>query len=251
MTVRAVQRLVEAELVLYDALVSEGALAWARQARRVCVGKRAGRPGVEQEVINRMLVRAARAGQRVVRLKCGDPFVLGRGGEELLALAEAGIGCEVVPGVSSALAAPALSGIPLTHRGLASGFVVVSGHAAESYRPLLDRLPPGGLTLLVLMGLANRAPIAGQLLRAGWDPATPSAILVAASTPASFTWSGPLEHLGAVAVPAPWSELPGILVVGSVAALPEVAELARARHLSSIERTAQPRAAPASLADPA
>jgi uroporphyrin-III C-methyltransferase/precorrin-2 dehydrogenase/sirohydrochlorin ferrochelatase len=238
MTVRAVQRLTEAELVLYDALVSEGALAWARQARRVCVGKRAGRPGVEQEVINRMLIRAARAGQRVVRLKCGDPFVLGRGGEELLALAEAGVTCEVVPGVSSALAAPALAGIPLTHRGLASGFVLVSGHAPESYGPLLDRLPPDGLTLVVLMGLANRGPIASQLLQNGWDPSMPSAILVAASTPASFTWSGPLEHLGAAAVPTPWAELPGILVVGSVAAIPEVAELAQARHASSTERAA-------------
>ncbi len=146
LTVKAVRRLEEADLVLYDALVSGEALRHARRAHCFFVGKRAGRPSVKQETIHRMMVTAAaRAGKRVVRLKAGDPFVFGRGGEEALALAEDGVPHEVIPGISSALAAPALAGIPVTHRGLAAGFTVVSGHAEEAYRP-------------VALGAAARAP---------------------------------------------------------------------------------------------
>ena len=136
LTRRAAQRLAEADLVLYDALVDRAALDLAPSAQRIFVGKRAGRPAVTQEFIIRLLIRAARRGRRVVRLKGGDPFVFGRGGEEALALSAAGLPFEVVPGVSSAVAAPALAGIPVTHRGMASGFVVVSGHAEEAYRPI-------------------------------------------------------------------------------------------------------------------
>ena len=103
-------------------------------ARRFFVGKRAGRAAIRQDAINRLMIREARRGQRIVRLKCGDPFVFGRGGEEALALAAAGIPCEIVPGISSAIAAPLLAGIPVTHRGLASAFVVVSGHAEIGVR---------------------------------------------------------------------------------------------------------------------
>src|SRR5262245_41109053 len=140
LTVKAARRLAEADLVLYDALIAEDALDLAPGAQRVPVGKRAGRSSVEQEGINTLMVRAARRGQRVVRLKCGDPFVLGRGGEEALALARAGIPFEVIPGLTTAVAAPALSGIPVTHRGLASGLAVVSGHAESAYRPILESL---------------------------------------------------------------------------------------------------------------
>ena len=127
---------------------------------------------MRQETIERLLVRAARRGDRVVRLKAGDPFVFGRGGEEAIALAEAGVPHEVIPGISAALAAPALAGIPVTHRGLAAGFTVVSGHAEEAYRPLITAIRPGSSTLVVLMGIGTRARLSELLLQAGWDPAT-------------------------------------------------------------------------------
>src|SRR5262249_22122171 len=145
LTRRAAELLARAEVVFYDGLVAPEVVALASRARRFSVAKRAasvrnGEDVLAQEAIHRLLVRTARRGLRVVRLKGGDPFVLGRGGEEALALAAAGVPCEVVPGVSSALAAPALAGIPVTHRGLASGFVVVSGHEERAWRSLLSAL---------------------------------------------------------------------------------------------------------------
>ena len=133
LTVRGARRLAEADLVLYDALCAQDARRLAPEARWFYVGKRAGRESISQEAINRLLVRAAQRGLCVVRLKAGDPFVLGRGGEEALALTEAGIPFEVIPGLSSAIAGPALAGIPLTHRGLAAAFLVVSGHSESAY----------------------------------------------------------------------------------------------------------------------
>lgn len=216
LTRKALRALRRADLVLHDALVPPSLLALAPRAQRFFVGKRAGRPGIAQETINRLLVAAARAGRRVVRLKAGDPFVLGRGGEEALALAGAGLPFEIVPGVSSALAAPALAGIPVTHRGLASGFAVVSGHDAAAWEPVVDALPPNALTLVVLMGLGSRENLARRLIERGWPPATPAAALLAASTPEAFTWVGALSELGGVALP---EGVPGTLVVGRVAAL--------------------------------
>jgi len=215
LTVKAVQRLEEADLVLYDALVSGEALRHARHAHCFFVGKRAGRPSVKQETIHRILVQAARAGRRVVRLKAGDPFVFGRGGEEVLALAEAGIPHEVVPGISSALAAPALAGIPLTHRGLATGFTVVSGHTEEAYRPILSALPPGSSTLVVLMGLGTRARLVELLLEVGWPAETPTAAVLGASTPGARVWAGTLGQLPGA--PLEETQAPGTLVVGPVA----------------------------------
>src|SRR5258706_1467217 len=138
LTLRALKRLQEADLVLDDALVQGQLLALAPQAKRFFVGKRAGRHSIEQADINRLMIKAAKGGRRVVRLKCGDPFVLGRGGQEALALEAAGVAYEIVPGVSSAIAAPALAGIPVTHRGVASGFAVVAGHAESVFGPILD-----------------------------------------------------------------------------------------------------------------
>jgi len=161
------------------------------------------------------MIRAARRGKRVVRSKCGDPFLLGRGGEEALALAAAGIPFEVVPGISSALAAPALAGIPVTHRGLASGFAVVSGHAEETYGPILASIAPNSLTLVVLMGLSTRAALAGFLLARGWPASTPAAIVLGASTADSYLWTGVLEDLGCAPIPEE-SDAPGTLVIGEV-----------------------------------
>jgi uroporphyrin-III C-methyltransferase/precorrin-2 dehydrogenase/sirohydrochlorin ferrochelatase len=219
LTRRAAQRLAQADVVLYDALLDAEVLRLAPRAHCFHVGKRAGKPSVSQRAIERLLVRAARSGKRVVRLKCGDPFVFGRGGEEALALAAAGVPFEVVPGVSSAIAAPALAGIPVTHRGLAGGFAVVTGHAESSYGPLLDAMPPERLTLVVLMGIAERAGIAQRLLARGWSAATPAAMLLGAASAESFTWRGTLAELGEASIPAERAHLPGTLVVGAVAGL--------------------------------
>ena len=216
LTLRALRRLREADLVLNDALVQTDLLELAPKAQRFYVGKRAGRHSIDQEGIHRLMVRAARRGQRVVRLKCGDPFVLGRGGEEALALEDAGVAYEVVPGLSSAIAAPALAGIPVTHRGLASGFAVVSGHAESAYGPIVDGIAPGTLTLVVLMGVRTRGEIAARLIARGWPASTPAAIVHGASHPGSFTWLGDLATIGDAAFE---TELPGVLVIGEVVSL--------------------------------
>jgi len=221
LTRRGARVLAEADLVLYDALVSPEALALAPNAQRFCVGKRAGRPSLHQETIHGLIIRAARRGKRVVRLKGGDPFVFGRGGEEALALAAAGVPFEVVPGVSSALAAPALSGIPLTHRGLASALLVVSGHDEAAWKPVLAPLAPGSATIVVLMGLASRGRVATELLARGWPARTPSAVLWAAATPSAQRWLGVLERLGE-ATPPEATDAPATLVIGAVVALANV-----------------------------
>ena len=221
LTRRAAQRLAEADLVLYDALVDTAVLELAGKAQRFYVGKRAGRHHVTQDQIPRILIRAARRGQRVVRLKGGDPFVFGRGGEEALALAKAGIAFEVVPGISSSVAAPALAGIPVTHRGMSTGFVVVSGHAHEAWQPALDSLAPGAVTVVVLMGLAHRGAIAVRLLARGWNAQTPAAIVWAASRAEGSTWRGTLSDLAAAAPSTESADSPGTIVVGAVVSLAE------------------------------
>jgi uroporphyrin-III C-methyltransferase/precorrin-2 dehydrogenase/sirohydrochlorin ferrochelatase len=228
LTRKAARRLAEADLVLYDALVAPETLALAARAQRFYVGKRCKRHAMSQETIHRLMVRAARRGQRVVRLKGGDPFVFGRGGEEALALQAAGVPFEVVPGVSSAVAAPALAGIPVTHRGVSASFTVVSGHDQAAWRPVVDGLPPRASTLVVLMGLGHRGEIAEALLARGWPARTPCAVLLAASTPDAHVWTGALEELGTAPVPSAAADAPGTLVVGDVVAIREalVAEAA-------------------------
>jgi uroporphyrin-III C-methyltransferase/precorrin-2 dehydrogenase/sirohydrochlorin ferrochelatase len=216
LTLRAADRLRRADLVLYDALTPDDLLELAPSAKRFYVGKRAGRHSIEQEGIHRLMVRAARRGRRVVRLKCGDPFVLGRGGEEALALEQAGVAYEIVPGVSSAIAAPALAGIPVTHRGLANGFAVISGHAASAYGPVVDSIAPGSLTLVVLMGLRTRAEIAMRLLAHGWRADTPAAIVLGASQPGERRWVGTLRTLRDAEIDG---ELAGVIVIGDVVGL--------------------------------
>jgi uroporphyrin-III C-methyltransferase/precorrin-2 dehydrogenase/sirohydrochlorin ferrochelatase len=218
-TRRAARLLAEADLVLYDALVSPEVLALAPRAQRFSVGKRAGRASFRQEAIHSLMIRAARRGKRVVRLKGGDPFVFGRGGEEVLALRAAGVRYEVVPGISSAVAAPALAEIPVTHRGLASAFTVVSGHAEEAWRPVLTGLPANGLTLVVLMGRDARAAVAAFLIERGWKGSTPAALLLAAGTPEAHAWTGTLAELGRASVPRTLADAPGTIVIGEVVTL--------------------------------
>jgi uroporphyrin-III C-methyltransferase len=218
LTRKAMMRLAEADLVLYDALVDPEALELAPLAQRVFVGKRAGRPAVRQELINWLMVRAARRGRRVVRLKGGDPFVFGRGGEEALALAAAGVPFEVVPGVSSAVAAGALAGIPVTHRGLSTGFVVVSGHAEEAYRPVLESLAPASATVVVMMGLGRITSIAELLIERGWNALTPAAVIFGASTRSEAVWTLTLRELQR-GVELPDEGQPGTVIVGDVVRL--------------------------------
>ena len=215
LTRRAARRLAQADVVLYDALVNPDVLTLAGSAQRIFVGKRAGRPQVPQVFINRLLIRAARRGRKVVRLKGGDPFVFGRGGEEALALVAAGVPFEVVPGVSSAIAAPALAGIPVTHRGAATGFVVVSGHATAAYAPILSSLAPQSATVIVMMGLGSSAAIAALLIERGWTPSTPAAVVFGAATPDADVWIGTLAELPH-GVAGRGTDAPGTIVVGDV-----------------------------------
>ena len=233
LTLRAAERLRAADLVLYDALVEPAALGHAPRARRFFVGKRAGHKAIAQTTIERLMIRAARRGWRVVRLKCGDPFVLGRGGEEALALAAAGVPFEIVPGVSSATAAPALAGIPVTHRGFASAFVVVSGHDERAYGPVLDSLLPHSATVVVLMGVAHRGAIVKRLIGRGWDAGTPAALLLGASTERAATLAGTLAELYTAPIPEEAADLPGTLVIGQVVSL----------HAALCEKPAEPREA--------
>src|SRR5688500_8127195 len=171
-TVRGLRRVREADLVLYDALIDANALRRLTNARCFCVGKRAGRASVRQETINRLMIRAAREGKRVVRLKGGDPFVFGRGAEEARALALAGVPCEVVPGVTTAVAAAELAGIPVTHRGVASGFLVLSGRTGEPFDEtpfdeILRGVQPGSVTLVIMMGLGCRDEMRVSLIAHG------------------------------------------------------------------------------------
>jgi uroporphyrin-III C-methyltransferase / precorrin-2 dehydrogenase / sirohydrochlorin ferrochelatase len=215
LTRKAVRCLAEADIVFYDALVDVAVLDLAPAAQRVFVGKRAGRPAIRQELIHRLMVRAARSGKRVVRLKGGDPFVFGRGGEEALALASAGVSFEIVPGISSAVAAAGLANIPVTHRGTASAFVVVSGHAEDAYRPVLASLPSSGVTVVVMMGLGRIEAIAALLLERGWTQSTPAAVLFGASTPESEVWTYTLGELARGLDPLE-QDAPGTVVIGDV-----------------------------------
>jgi uroporphyrin-III C-methyltransferase/precorrin-2 dehydrogenase/sirohydrochlorin ferrochelatase len=220
LTRAAVARLRRADLILFDALVSPGILSLARRARRFPVGKRAGRPSMRQETIHALMIRAARRGDRVVRLKGGDPFVFGRGGEEALALRAANVPFEVVPGVSSAIAAPALANIPVTHRGIASAFTVIAGHAASSYEPVLDAISPGAITLVFLMSLGQQRGIARALIARGWRSTTPAAIVLAASRDDAEEWTGTIASLAA-GHGMQDAERPGMIVVGEVVSVRE------------------------------
>lgn len=211
-TVRAAQRIADADVIFYDALTDADALVGRTRARCFSVGKRAGKRGVHQDAIHELLIRNARKGLRVVRLKSGDPFVFGRGGEEALALAAAGVPFEMVPGVSSAIAGPGLAGIPVTHRGLSSGVLVVSAHKPDVLPSILSGVRPNQLTVVVLMGLARRQTVVSSLLEAGWGRTVPAAIVSGAGTVAQTVWTGQLGDLPAVAC----SELPGVIVVGDV-----------------------------------
>jgi uroporphyrin-III C-methyltransferase len=227
-TVRGARALAEADVVVYDRLVAPALLELAPAgAERIYVGKEPGRAAVPQPEIERLLVDRALDGATVVRLKGGDPFVFGRGGEEMAACAAAGVSCEVVPGVSSAVAAPAAAGIPVTHRGVARSFAVVTGSTAHDDEVDLSRVA-GADTLVVLMAAGRLAQTCANLIAAGRSGDEPAAIVQWAWTPEQRSVAGTLADLPILAEAASIGP-PATLVVGEVAALPQELELLRDR----------------------
>ncbi|WP_052668036.1 uroporphyrinogen-III C-methyltransferase [Nitriliruptor alkaliphilus] len=225
LTLRAAQVLSTCDVVAYDRLAPAEALALVPDhADLIDVGRRYGDPGVGRDEVDTLLRERAAAGHAVVRLKGGDPFVFGRGGEEAAACAAEGIPVEVVPGVTSAVAVPGAAGIPVTHRGVATGFAVVTvhedptKHAAQIDHQALAAFPG---TLVFLMGLRRVAPVCEQLIAHGRDPGTPAAVVSAGTTPRQRTVRATLATL-ADAVAAADLQPPAIIVVGDVAALPDL-----------------------------
>ena len=223
-TVKGLRRLQRAEVVVYDRLVDRRILGRAGMgAELVYVGKGPGQRAMEQEELNRYIVERALEGKVVARLKGGDPFVFGRGGEEAQALALAGVPFEVVPGVTSAVAAPAYAGIPLTHRDMASSFTVVSG----SEDPNKDEpsvqwgaLARSGGTLVVLMGWSALENITGTLIKEGMEPSTPVALVCWGTEPYQRTVTGTLQDIARRGVDAGLSP-PVVAVIGPVVDLRE------------------------------
>ncbi len=218
LTMRALELIAAADIVLYDRLIPARALDGAREdAELVFVGKEGGGSSVPQEVTEELMIARAREGRMVVRLKGGDPFVFGRGGEEALALRAAGISYEVVPGVTAGIAAAAYAGIPVTQRGLASAVALVTGHEAlqELDWPALAAFPG---TLVLYMGVSRLAHIAESLIAAGRPDSEPAAIVHAGTLPGQRTVTG---TLGTIAQAARLADIgaPAITVVGAVAAL--------------------------------
>ena len=216
LTVRGAEVLARADVVVHDRLSQASLLDLAPDgAERIDVGKRPGGP-VDQQGINELLVARGSAGQEVVRLKGGDPFVFGRGGEEALALLVAGVPFEVVPGVSAAVAAPAYAGVPLTHRGLSTSFTVLTGHRQHGAdRPTdWEALGRAGGTIVVLMGVAHRADFVPRLMAGGLAPDTPVLAVRWGTRPDQRSVRTTLE-----ALPAADLEPPVTIVIGRVAGL--------------------------------
>ena len=218
LTLRALQALQGADVVFYDELVTPEILDRARRdAERVFVGKRRGQPGIGQDRINAQLVEAARKGLNVVRLKGGDPFVFGRGGEELEYLRDAGVSVVVVPGITAALGCAAEAGLPLTFRNEASQLALVTAHRAdEAAATDWSQLGDPQTTVVVYMGLASAAAVRDGLIAAGRDPRTPVAVLARGTRPDAKTVVGHLDDLKALAERA--GEAPALLVIGQVVA---------------------------------
>jgi uroporphyrin-III C-methyltransferase len=224
MTVRGLALLRRADVVVYDRLVDPRLLDEAPlDAQRIFVGKASGAHVLPQARINALLIAHARRGRRVVRLKGGDPFVFGRGGEEADALAAAAIASEIVPGVSAAVAVPAYAGIPVTHRGAASSFAVVTGHEDDTkLETAVDwgKLATAVDTLVILLGARSLPRIAAALLAGGRRPETPVALIRWGTTDSQVTITGRLDEIGGRAEAAQLAP-PVVIVVGDVVALRE------------------------------
>ncbi len=218
LTIKALRALQDADIIFYDELVSPEVLDRARRdAARVPVGRRVGNPGIGQDAINRLLIDAARSGQRAVRLKGGDPFIFGRGGEEVEALRDAGVTYSVIPGITAGLGAAAESEVPLTFRGEALRITFLTAHKAKDAETVdWTTLTDGKMTVVVYMGMTAAPAIRAGLLAAGRSPQTPVGVFARATRPDSQAVVGALENL-----PALVREIdggPAILVIGDVVA---------------------------------
>jgi uroporphyrin-III C-methyltransferase / precorrin-2 dehydrogenase / sirohydrochlorin ferrochelatase len=228
-TVRGRREVLSADVIVYDRLAPLGLLELVDpDVELIDASKSPGRHILSQDEINAVIVDRARRGLRVARLKGGDPFVLGRGSEELLACAEAGIPVEVVPGVTSAISGPAAAGIPVTHRGLSAGFVVISGHELGDLRPFAET----DLTLVVLMGVGRLPALVTELVRLGRSASTPIGVIERAWTPSQRVTLGTLATIEETAA-REQVENPAIIVVGDVVAVPMLAA-ARAEQPESV-----------------
>jgi uroporphyrin-III C-methyltransferase/precorrin-2 dehydrogenase/sirohydrochlorin ferrochelatase len=221
LTLKAARLIAEADVVFADRLVGKGVLELiSTSAQLVPVGKSKGEHSVPQDEIHRRMIEAARAGKRVVRLKGGDPFIFGRGGEEVEALRDAGIEVDVVPGISAALGVAASVQIPLTHREIAQAVTFVTGHAALGKEPDLDwiALARPNQTVVVFMGVGTADVIAARLIAAGRDPTTPVAVVENGTRANEVRAFGALGDVADV-VQANGIQGPALLIIGEVAAL--------------------------------
>lgn len=222
LTLRGKECLARADIVFYDYLAAESHLVHVPvAAKKICVGKAAGAHSVPQEETNRLLVAAVRAGQTVVRLKGGDPFVFGRGGEEALMLATEGLAFEVVPGVTSGVAAAAYAGIPVTHRGLSTAVTFVTGNESpdkEQSQTDWAALAQGGQTVCIYMGMMHLAELAGLFIRYGRSPGEPVAVIRYGTLAVQRVVMGTLADI-AGKVDAAGLQPPGLIVIGPVVAL--------------------------------
>ena len=225
LTLKAVRALACADVVMIDDLVDRRVLEHAPKARVIAVGKRGGCKSTPQEFIERLMVRLARRGNIVARVKGGDPFVFGRGGEEALTLARAGIPCEVISGITAGIGVPAALGIPVTHRGVARGVTFVTGHTRDGAGPDWAALARCGTTLVIYMGLQRVDAIAAALRAAGMSGATPAAAIQHGTMESQKHVVATLATLAAAARNAALGS-PALIVIGEVVALACASELA-------------------------
>jgi len=217
-TLKAVLRIQEADVILYDRLVNEELLSYAKpESISIYCGKSPGKHSMPQRTIEQYMIQYAREGKKVVRLKGGDPYVFGRGGEEALAMAEAGIAYEVVPGITSAIGAAASAGIPLTHRGLAASFTLVTGSRCSDHESPVrwDQLVHNVDTIVVYMGISQFTDIREQLLRHGKSGNTPVAVIENGTTSRQRTITGTLDHIEKLLAATKISN-PALIIIGEV-----------------------------------
>lgn len=221
LTIKAMRRIQTADVILYDRLVNEEILSYGKpEALQIYVGKAPGHHSMPQEAIEKLIIRYASAGNHVVRLKGGDPYVFGRGGEEALAVAAAGIDYEVIPGITSAIGAAASAGIPLTHRGLAASFAIVTGSRCHDHASAAhwEGLVHSVDTLVIYMGVSTLSDIRQQLLKFGKNPATPAALIENGTTARERTVTGTLGNMDKLAVALKISN-PALIIIGESVAV--------------------------------
>ena len=217
-TVRGRRELAKADVVVFDRLGPTSLLeTLAPDVELIEAGKRPGHHTLNQDEINDVIVDRALQGKRVVRLKGGDPFVFGRGSEEVQACVDAGVSVEVIPGISSVVAAPGAAGIPVTHRGLANGYAVITGHQLQD----LTALAQVDLTLVVLMGVATLPQLTSGLIAGGKSSSTPVAVVEQASTPQQRVTVGTLESIASLASSVGVTN-PAVIVIGDVVTVPHL-----------------------------